>query len=173
MAELARIRTDVVGSLLRPDYVKEAYRRYGRGELDADGLRAIQDRAVREAVALQEAAGVEVLTDGELRRLNFQDSFADSVAGFQAGRQTIAWHESRPDGQPLTRFDHRPTEPQGPAVSQRRPVQERLRQVRNLPLEEYRFVSQVARLPAKVTLIGPDRITQRWDRERSAPVYPD
>jgi 5-methyltetrahydropteroyltriglutamate--homocysteine methyltransferase len=173
MAELARIRTDVVGSLLRPDQLKEAYRQYGRGDLDADGLRAVQDRAIREAVALQEAAGVEVLTDGELRRLNFQDSFADSVAGFQAGRQTIAWHESRPDGQPLTRFDHRPTEPEGPAVSQRRPVLERLRLLRNLPLEEYQFASRVARLPAKVTLIGPDRITQRWDRERSAPVYPD
>jgi len=44
---------------------------------------------------------------------------------------------------------------------------------RNLRLEEYQFVSSVAHRPAKVTLIGPDRIGQRWDRERSAPIYAD
>jgi 5-methyltetrahydropteroyltriglutamate--homocysteine methyltransferase len=43
--------------------------------------------------------------------------------------------------------------------------------VRNLPLEEYRFVSRVATKPAKVTLIGPDRICQRFDDERSRSVY--
>src|SRR5579884_3056875 len=172
--DLTSIRTDVVGSLLRPEYLKEAYRQHARGELDDAGLRAVQDRAVREAVALQEAAGLDVLTDGEFRRLNFQDSFAASVAGFAVGRQDITWHEARvAGGRPLSRFDFTAQEGEGPAVAQRRPVVERLRLVRNLPLEEYRFVSRIARRPAKVTLIGPDRIGQRWDRERSAPVYAD
>jgi 5-methyltetrahydropteroyltriglutamate--homocysteine methyltransferase len=174
MTDLTSIRTDVVGSLLRPEYLKEAYRQHARGALDDAGLRAVQDRAVREAVALQEAVGLDVLTDGEFRRLNFQDSFAASVAGFAVGRQDITWHEARvAGGRPLSRFDFTAQEGEGPAVAQRRPVVERLRLVRNLPLEEYRFVSRIARLPAKVTLIGPDRIGQRWDRERSAPVYAD
>jgi 5-methyltetrahydropteroyltriglutamate--homocysteine methyltransferase len=172
MADLARIRTDVVGSLLRPEYLKEAWRQHDRGELDDAGLRATEDRAIREAVALQEAVGLEVLTDGEFRRLNFQDSFAHAISGFEVGQQAIAWHEARPAGSaPLSRLDHRPDEVAGPAVAQRRPVRERLRLVRNPLLEEYQFVSGLTSIPAKVTLIGPDRIQQRWDYARSAPVY--
>src|SRR3712207_3133365 len=139
MADLTHIRTDVVGSLLRPEYLKEAYRQHGRGELEADGLRAVEDRAIREAVVLQEAVGVEVLPDGESRRLTFQDSFADSVAGYAPGRQAIAFHEERGEGgQPLSRFDFSAREGEGPPVAQRRPTVERLRLVHNKPLEEYR-----------------------------------
>ena len=63
-------------------------------------------------------------------------------------------------------------EEKGTAVSQRRPVVERLRLVRNTPLEEYRFVSRATEKPAKVTLIGPDRISQRFDWQNSRTVYP-
>src|SRR5262249_49718810 len=62
-------------------------------------------------------------------------------------------------------------EEKGTAVSQRRPVVERLRLVRNTPLEEYRFVSRETEKPAKVTLIGPDRISQRFDWQNSKTVY--
>jgi 5-methyltetrahydropteroyltriglutamate--homocysteine methyltransferase len=172
MADLQRIRTDVVGSLLRPEYLKDAWRQHGRGALDEPGLRAVEDRAIRDAVALQEAVGLDVLTDGEFRRLNFQDSFAHAVAGYDVGNQDIGWHEARAEiAPPHTRLNHPEGEVAGPPVAQRRPVRERLRLVRNQPLEEYRFVSGIARLPAKVTLIGPDRIQQRWDYQRSAPVY--
>ncbi len=172
MPDLQRIRTDVVGSLLRPDYLKEAWRQYGRGALDEAGLRAVEDRAIREAVALQEAVGLDVLTDGEYRRLNFQDSFGHAVAGYDAGQQDIGWHEQRAEiAPPHTRLNHPEGEAAGPPVAQRRPVRERLRLVRNPPLEEYEFVRGIARLPAKVTLISPDRIQQRWDYQRSAPVY--
>ena len=134
MADLARIRTDVVGSLLRPDYLKEAYHQHGRAELDDDGLRAVQDRAIREAVALQEAVGLDVLTDGEFRRLNFQDSFGAGVVGYDEGGRDIEFHETRVQGgQPLSRFDFHATEAAGPPVVQRRPVVERLRLARNLP----------------------------------------
>src|SRR5919199_4630716 len=172
MADLTRIRTDVVGSLLRPEYLKEAWRDHARGALDDAGLRAAEDRAIREAVALQESLGLDVLTDGEFRRLNFQDSFGHAVAGYDVGHQDIGWHEQRAEiAPPHTRLNHPEGEVAGPPVAQRRPVRERLRLVRNQPLDEYRFVSGIARLPAKVTLIGPDRIQQRWDYERSAPVY--
>lgn len=174
MGALDRIRTDVVGSLLRPDYLKEAYHQHAEGQLDAEGLRAVQDRAVREGVALQESVGLDVLTDGEQRRLNFQDVFSNSVAGFAQGRQDIGFHEGRTEGgKPFSRFDFSAREEAGPAVVQRRPVVERLRLADNAPLAEYRFVSTVASKPAKVTFIGPDRIGQRWDRAASAPVYAD
>ncbi len=171
MTDLRSIRTDVVGSLLRPDYLMEIWQRHGRGEAGDAELGAAQDQAVREAVALQEACGIEVVTDGEYRRLNFQDSFAYSIEGFDADKVSIDWYLKEIEGiQPLRRWD-RPMEERGPAVSQRRPVRERLRLVRNQPLEEYRFVSGVASRPVKVTLISPDRIWQRWDYETSTPVY--
>ena len=171
MTDLKTIRTDVVGSLLRPDYLMETWQRHGRGEAGDEELRAAQDRAVREAVALQESCGIDVVTDGEYRRLNFQDSFAYSIAGFDADSVSIDWYLKEVEGvQPLRRWDRR-MEERGPAVSQRRPVRERLRLVRNQPLEEYRFVSGVASRPVKVTLISPDRIWQRWDSEASPPVY--
>jgi 5-methyltetrahydropteroyltriglutamate--homocysteine methyltransferase len=59
----------------------------------------------------------------------------------------------------------------GTAVSHRRPTKARLRLARNVPLEEYKFVSKVATKSAKVSLIGPDRISQRFDHKASTAVY--
>ena len=86
---LAKIRTDVVGSLLRPDAVKQARVAFDEGKIDERALHAIEDDAVRAAVRLQEAAGLDVVTDGEIRRLNFQDSFGASVEGYDASRSTL------------------------------------------------------------------------------------
>jgi len=173
MKELAKIRTDVVGSLLRPAHLKQARLDFDAGKITAEEMRRIEDQAIRQAVALQEAIGLEVVTDGEYRRLNFQDSFGESVAGFDAARADMGFYEKRVEGsRPLQRWKIPDGgEAKGTAVSQRRPVVERLRLVRNVPLEEYRFVSRVAQRPAKVTLIGPDRICQRFDYRNSASVY--
>ena len=173
MKELAKIRTDVVGSLLRPAHLKQARLDFDAGKITAEEMRRIEDQAIRQAVALQEAIGLEVVTDGEYRRLNFQDSFGESVAGFDAARADMGFYEKRVEGsRPLQRWKIPDGgEAKGTAVSQRRPVVERLRLVRNVPLEEYRFVSRVAQRPAKVTLIGPDRICQRFDYGNSASVY--
>ena len=174
MKELANIRNDVVGSLLRPAKLKEARVSYDEGRLSIAELRAIEDQCIRDAVRLQEEAGLAIVTDGEYRRLNFQDSFGESVSGFDAGRPSLKFYESRVEGSsPLQRWEipdqgeHKST-----AVAQRRPVVDRLRLSRNAPLEEYRFVSQVTQRPAKVTLIGPDRISQRFDWQNSSEVYP-
>lgn len=173
MKELANIRNDVVGSLLRPAKLKEARMSYDEGRLSATELRTIEDQCIRGAVRLQEEAGLAIVTDGEYRRLNFQDSFGESVSGFDAGRPSLKFYESRVQGSsPLQRWEipdqgeHKST-----AVAQRRPVVEKLRLSRNAPLEEYRFVSQIAQRPAKVTLIGPDRISQRFDWQNSSAIY--
>jgi 5-methyltetrahydropteroyltriglutamate--homocysteine methyltransferase len=173
MSELKTIRTDVIGSLLRPDFLKGAHEMVDEGQMDSDELRAAEDRAVREAVALQEAAGLDIVTDGEMRRLNFQDSFGASVTGFDAARADMRFYEARVHGAaPLQRWEFPVDEKKATAVSQRRPVVEKLKLAHNLPLDEYRFVKTVARKPAKVTLIGPDRIAQRFDHQRSKAIYP-
>ena len=61
-------RSDVVGSLLRPAYLREARQGVREGRVSAAELQVVEDRAVREAIALQEAAGLDVISDGELRR---------------------------------------------------------------------------------------------------------
>jgi 5-methyltetrahydropteroyltriglutamate--homocysteine methyltransferase len=173
MSDLAKIRTDVVGSLLRPVFLKQARERWDDGKIGDEELRAAENQAIRRAVALQEMVGLEVVTDGEMRRLNFQDSFGASVTGFDAGRADIKFYETRVEGaEPLRRWDFPEDEAKATAVAQRRPVVEKLRLARNVPLEEYSFVSRVATRPAKVTLIGPDRISQRFDHQASISIYP-
>jgi hypothetical protein len=118
----------------------------------------------------QESIGLPVVTDGELRRRNFQESFGDSVAGFE-----VAAEDRAMEGvslQPLTRAEQNFSAP-GPAIVTRRRVVERLRLVRNVPLEEYRFSSRLATKPVKVAVLSPDRISQRFDWQHSTAVYPD
>ena len=59
----------------------------------------------------------------------------------------------------------------GPAIVTRRPAVDRLKLVKNIPLEEFRFAQNVAKKPVKVTLIGPDRVAQRFKWEASMDVY--
>src|ERR671918_531327 len=133
--DLAQIRTDVVGSLLRPTYLKEAYTRHDEKKIDSGELRRAEDEAIRDAVRLQEEIGLAVVTDGEFRRLNFQDSFAASVTGFDARPVSLRFMESlSQDGRPLQRWDAAYEAPHGAALLQRRPVSQRLRLIRNLPL---------------------------------------
>jgi 5-methyltetrahydropteroyltriglutamate--homocysteine methyltransferase len=171
MKPLSKVRTDVVGSLLRPAPLKQAYAERDSGLISPEQLRQIEDDAIREAVRLQQEIGLDVVTDGEFRRLNFQDSFAASVTGFDARRVDLAFMESLSrEGRPLQRWDPYHV-PGGAAILQRRPVAQKLRLVRNLPLEEFHFVSQLAHKPAKVSLVGPDRIVQRFDYQNSKSIY--
>ena len=119
MKELAKIRNDVVGSLLRPGALKEARRRYDAGQSSLQQLRDIEDQSIRDAVQLQEQIGLSVITDGEYRRLNFQDSFGESVAGYDAGKPSLEFYEQRVAGSsPLRRWEiPDPGEEKGTAVT--------------------------------------------------------
>src|SRR5207248_1960833 len=65
----AMFRSDVVGSLLRPAYLSEARKQVEAGQIDARAFKAIEDRAVDEALRLQEEPGLDVLTGGEIEEL--------------------------------------------------------------------------------------------------------
>jgi 5-methyltetrahydropteroyltriglutamate--homocysteine methyltransferase len=173
MSDLRTIRTDVVGSLLRPPAVIEARKRFDEGQIDANALHAIEDKAVRAAVRLQEDIGLDVVSDGEMRRLNFQDSFGAAVEGFDASSSTLQAYARRVEGGTALRRWEVPLQEKGTAISHRRPVKSRLKLARNVPLEEYKFVASVAKTPAKVSLIGPDRISQRFDHQNSKAIYKD
>ena len=79
---MIRCHTDVVGSLLRPPELIEARGRLEAGAISPADFKAVEDRAVDVAVRLQEEAGLEVVTDGEMRRLSFQSPLAEATDGF-------------------------------------------------------------------------------------------
>jgi methionine synthase II (cobalamin-independent) len=70
-------RAEVIGSLLRPAYLKEARARHAAGAIGHAELKRVEDR-----VALQTGAGVSVVTDGEMRRYAYFGHFIDSIEGF-------------------------------------------------------------------------------------------
>jgi len=171
--DLKRLRTDHIGSLVRPAKLKEAFARHDRRRLSNEELRQAQDQAIRAVIAGQEAHGLPVVTDGEFRRRSFQESFSEAVSGFDVPEDIGVYYEQRQLNQnPLERAEQNFDE-KGPAIITRRPAVERLKLVRNIPLEEFRFAQSVAKKPVKVTLIGPDRIAQRFKWEASQTVYED
>lgn len=172
-AAVAKIRVDQVGSLLRPKKLKDVYARHGRGAVGDGNLREAQDEAIHALIVQQEAHHLPVLTDGEYRRLNFQDSFVESVSGFVSEKQTLQFQESRTlGGQALQRWqpDSAITDPK---LQYWRPITRRLRLNENQPLKEWRFAAKLTMKPVKVTLISPDRICENFERQNSSGVYVD
>jgi 5-methyltetrahydropteroyltriglutamate--homocysteine methyltransferase len=169
--ELHRIRTDVVGSLLRPARWKEARLKLESGALSAAEFARVELDCVRQHLALQEACGLDVVSDGEVSRLNFQDSFGLAVSGYDAGAETIKSQENRAGSTPLARWDIPDLAAPGTPVVHRRPVVKKLELKRNVPLEEYRRAAPLTKKPVKVSLIGPDRIMQRFDFQNSRKTY--
>src|SRR3984957_1856103 len=151
MADLRNLRVDQVGGLCSPPDLRRAYDEYKRGKANEDVFDRAKDDAIRHVIAKQEAIGFPILTDGELRRRNFQESFSESVAGFE-----VPAEDKSMEGvslQPLVRAEQNFSAP-GPAIRTRRRVVERLRLARNVPLPEYQFSNRVANKPVKGTALG-------------------
>ena len=91
-------RTDVVGSLLRPRELLAARESRDRGELSTPDFKRVEDEAVDAALRLQEDAGLDVVTDGEMRRLSFQSQMTEAVDGFgEWDLDAFLWGEWRSD----------------------------------------------------------------------------
>lgn len=76
-------RADHVGSLLRPRELREAFRTHGRETTPSAEFLAIQEKAIRDVVKLQEEAGLQVVTDGEFRRSSYWGRFVERCTGFE------------------------------------------------------------------------------------------
>ena len=81
--------TDVVGSLLRTSELVAVRKDLEGNRMTHAEFKAVEDRAVDDAIALQEEAGLEVVTDGEMRRLSFQSQMTEAVEGFGSGTSTL------------------------------------------------------------------------------------
>src|SRR5262245_42827439 len=73
---------DVVGSLLRPPELLKAQKQLAAGLINQGQFEQIEDQSVDDAIALQESAGLKIVTDGEMRRQSFQSQMTGAVNGF-------------------------------------------------------------------------------------------
>jgi 5-methyltetrahydropteroyltriglutamate--homocysteine methyltransferase len=153
---MSAYRSDVVGSLLRPAYLKEARQRRSAGELSASEFKQIEDRAVAEAITLQAQAGLNVITDGEMRRYAFFGHLIDATEGYDKfGGWAIPFHDD-----------------QGNELIFKRPVVvSKLKRLRPLCAEEFTYVRARADRPAKVTLISAQQAAAYYDPEKSKSAY--
>jgi 5-methyltetrahydropteroyltriglutamate--homocysteine methyltransferase len=171
-AGLRHVRVDQVGSLVGGPGWRNAFDRFGRGEATLAEVHEAQDAAVRSVIAKQEEIGLPVVTDGELRRFNFQESFGAAVSGFDVPAEARVDYQPSAEVRPLQRAEQ-DFDAVGPAIYSRRPAVDRLKLVHNVPLNEYQKASRIASKPAKVTVLSADRISQRFAYERSTAVYKD
>jgi 5-methyltetrahydropteroyltriglutamate--homocysteine methyltransferase len=130
---------DHVGSLLRPAALKSAFRRRAEGTLDHQGLLAAQDDAIRAAVALQEAAGLESITDGEFRRASYWHGFVDAVDGLAVRPASFEFRDDAGDKMAFT----------APYV------QSRLTRGQPIAGAEFEFLAGTTTKTPKVTLPSP------------------
>jgi 5-methyltetrahydropteroyltriglutamate--homocysteine methyltransferase len=158
------LRADIVGSLLRPPELLAARGRYAAGELSAAKFKRLEDRAVDGAIALQERAGLRVVTDGEMRRESFQSQMVEAVEGF--GEHTIdayLWGEWHGEGEVGDRNIERPAS---------LGVVGRLRRRRHLSVEEFVYARARTEQVVKVTLPSPSLYANFWSPEYSGEAYP-
>ena len=149
-------RSDVVGSLLRPAYLKDARVKHDAGEMPDTLFKQIEDRAVSEAVELQERADIEVVTDGEMRRYAFYGHLIDAIEGFDKyGGWAIPFRDEA--GEEL--------------VLQRPVVTSKLRRKRHMCAEEFTWLRASTTRPAKTTLVSAQQAAAYYDADKSKGAY--
>jgi len=149
-------RSDVVGSLLRPEYLKEARKKRASGELSHADFKKIEDRAVNEAIDIQLKAGLDVITDGEMRRYAFFGHLIDAVEGYDKfGGWAIPFHDD-----------------EGKEIVFKRPVVvSKLKRVRPMCEEEFVYLRAKTEHPAKVTLVSAQQAAAYYNAETSKDAY--
>src|ERR1700749_3196479 len=85
--------------MLRPAYLKEARAALESGELTLPQFKRIEDRAVDQVIATQEGSGVEVVTDGEMRRFPFMGPSTETVAGIEMVEHGTTMPWASPEGE--------------------------------------------------------------------------
>lgn len=161
-------RADQVGSLRRPEKLRQARERllgphdldHNFGPHDNAELRAIEDECIREAVALQESAGLRSITDGEFRRRIWWSEFLLSLEGVEGNYRgsTTDFRDRAGHAMPAPRIG----------------VTDRIRWRKSVNLEPFKFLKSISRQTPKVTMPAPQSLyfsTTPDSINRS--VYPD
>jgi 5-methyltetrahydropteroyltriglutamate--homocysteine methyltransferase len=132
-------RADHVGSLLRPKALREAFRAWGGEGPEPPALVAAQEAAIRDVVALQETAGLEVVTDGEFRRSSYWGRFVARCEGFSIKPAIFKFRDDAGHEAHFTATY----------------ASQRLARTRPLATDEFEFLRGVTRVAAKITMPAP------------------
>lgn len=155
-------RADHVGSLLRPRELVRARETFGRGEIDRESLKEVEDRAIDDVIRLQEAAGLETITDGEFRRRNYYGGFfVDGLGGVRPGIEaSTSWFYTNAAG-----------ERKGAAQPE---VFARMRWTHPVHVEDFKYIAARTDRTVKITLPGPCILHFLAGREHiDREAYPD
>jgi len=153
-------RADHVGSFLRPEYLLQAREQKAKGEISAQALRKVEDRAITEIVKFQQDVGLQSITDGEYRRTYFHIDFLDQLGGVKTD---IPVTVIKPDG----------SEELAPPTIR---VIDTVRHVRDIQRADFEYLrSQVAAgMTPKVTIPSPTMLHFRGGRAGiSRQAYPE
>jgi len=155
---------DHVGSLLRPSGLITAREDAAASRISRARFKAIEDRAVEDAIRLQERVGLPVITDGEQRRLSFQSRFAESVSGLgDWDLNAFLWGHWR--GDPSTVGDRTIERPAGLGVV------EKLQRGRYLSVEDFVFLRARTTRTPKIALPSPSLWANFWSAQNSRAAY--
>jgi 5-methyltetrahydropteroyltriglutamate--homocysteine methyltransferase len=132
-------RADHVGSLLRPAELRQAFKDHSAKRIDDQQFVAVQDRCIRAAVAQQEAAGLQVVTDGEFRRGSYWGRFVERIDGFVIRPAEFKFRDDQGHEVDFTGTY----------------ALEKLRRLRPLALDEFEFLRDATKATPKVTLPAP------------------
>jgi 5-methyltetrahydropteroyltriglutamate--homocysteine methyltransferase len=148
--------------LLRPSRLQQARIQRGRKNITAEKLRSVEDDCIREVARLQENAGLEGITDGELRRDYWHLDFLTAIGGveFIEGHNPLKWH--RDDGVQLEWVP--------PEVN----VHARLSRPKPIQLADFEFLKTTTTRTPKVCIPSPSMmIVQGGEKIIDKKVYPD
>ncbi len=150
-------RADHVGSLLRPQALKEARAKRDRNEITAQALTAIEDREIERVIRKQEELGLKLATDGELRRTWWQFDFfrgLDGVEMYTADRG-IQFHGVMTKSHALK-------------------IDAKVGFSGHPMLEHFKFLKAHTRVTPKMTIPAPSTLHFRQGRTAiSKEIYPD
>jgi 5-methyltetrahydropteroyltriglutamate--homocysteine methyltransferase len=153
-------RADHVGSFLRPGELLEARDRFQGGALSREGLRAVEDRAIRDIVRFQEDVGLQGITDGEFRRTYFHIDFLEQLEGVETRGGLTARFRSAAG---VVDF--------APPVMH---VTATLRHRRPIQVADFNFLKSATTRVPKVTIPSPTMLHFRGGRDAiSREAYPD
>ncbi len=132
-------RADHVGSLLRPNVLRQAFRRHAANEIGDAEFDAVQDDCIRDVVKLQEDVGLKVVTDGEFRRGSYWGRFVERTSGFEIRPAVFKFRD-----------DH------GHEVEFTAPfAKAKIERTRPIALDEFIFLRDTAKVTGKITLPSP------------------
>ncbi len=153
-------RADHVGSLLRPAKLLQAREARASNAVSAEQLRAIEDEAIRENVRRQEATGLQAVTDGEFRRIDWFMDFKYSIGGIEKLAETVKVPFRNRDGALDFEF-----------VAYR--VGKRMRIADTIFADDFAFLKSIARTTPKLTIPSPSMMHYPAGRGVDRDVYPD